>query len=105
MTTLAARKRMRRASSNVGGAAQDRVGLIGAALVALIAAVAALRLAPELRAWLAAPSGTDAAQLAGIFLFDLDAPRVVAALVAGGCLAVAGTLFQALTRNPLASPD
>ncbi|SAL54098.1 iron-hydroxamate transporter permease subunit [Caballeronia terrestris] len=105
MTTLAARKRMRRASSAVGGAAQDRVGVIGAALVALIVAVAAMRLAPELRAWLAAPSGTDAAQLAGIFLFDLDAPRVVAALVAGGCLAVAGTLFQALTRNPLASPD
>ena len=32
-------------------------------------------------------------------------PRILAALVAGGCLAVAGTLFQSLTRNPLASPD
>jgi iron complex transport system permease protein len=30
---------------------------------------------------------------------------VLAALVAGACLGVSGALFQALTRNPLASPD
>ncbi|WP_062608689.1 Fe(3+)-hydroxamate ABC transporter permease FhuB [Caballeronia calidae] len=86
-------------------AAPDRVGVIAAALIALILALAALRLGPEWRAWLDAPSGSDAAQLAHVFLFDLSAPRVAAALVAGGCLAVAGALFQALTRNPLAAPD
>lgn len=32
-------------------------------------------------------------------------PRVVAAAVVGGALAAAGVVFQALLRNPLASPD
>ncbi|SAL39832.1 Fe(3+)-hydroxamate ABC transporter permease FhuB [Caballeronia telluris] len=103
MTTLATRRRLRREMPVA--AAPNRVGTLGAALVLLIAALAALRLAPDIHAWLAAPAGTDARQLAGIFLFDLNAPRIVAALVAGGCLAVAGALFQAMTRNPLASPD
>src|SRR5579862_4099142 len=32
-------------------------------------------------------------------------PRVVAAAIVGGSLAAAGVVFQALLRNPLASPD
>ncbi|WP_250523317.1 MULTISPECIES: Fe(3+)-hydroxamate ABC transporter permease FhuB [unclassified Caballeronia] len=100
MTTLATAN-----ASRDRVAAPNRAGAIACALIALILALAALRLYPELRAWLDAPSGTDAARLAHVFLFDLGAPRVAAALVAGGCLAVAGTLFQALTRNPLAAPD
>lgn len=108
MTTLAARKRLRRRGSAIEGwraPVKNRAGMISGALVELIAVVAALRLAPGFRAWLAAPADSDAAQLAGILLFDLSAPRILAALIAGGCLAVAGTLFQSLTRNPLASPD
>jgi ABC-type Fe3+-siderophore transport system permease subunit len=108
MTTLAARKRLRRhepAFDVWRAPVKSRAGMIGGALVALIVVVAALRLAPGFRAWLAAPAGSDAAQLASILLFDLSAPRILAALIAGGCLAVAGTLFQSLTRNPLASPD
>lgn len=108
MTTLAARKRLRRHESSIDGwraPLKNRAGMIGGALVALIVVVAALRLAPGFRTWLAAPAGSDAAQLAGILLFDLSAPRILAALIAGGCLAVAGTLFQSMTRNPLASPD
>ncbi|MBR9848149.1 MAG: iron ABC transporter permease [Rhodobacteraceae bacterium] len=31
-------------------------------------------------------------------------PRVIAALITGGALGVAGSLTQALTRNPLADP-
>jgi ABC-type Fe3+-siderophore transport system permease subunit len=85
---------------------KSRAGLIGAALLLLIAAAAAARLAPGVQLWLAASAqGGDAATLSRILLFDLSAPRVAAALVAGGCLGVAGALFQALTRNPLASPD
>ncbi|AOK52145.1 hypothetical protein WT15_11075 [Burkholderia stagnalis] len=42
---------------------------------------------------------------ARVFLFDLNLPRIAAALVAGGCLGIAGALFQSATRNPLASPD
>src|SRR5213076_2101646 len=32
-------------------------------------------------------------------------PRVLAAVLVGGSFAVAGVVFQALLRNPLASPD
>ena len=32
-------------------------------------------------------------------------PRVIAAALVGGCLALSGVVFQALLRNPLASPD
>lgn len=38
------------------------------------------------------------------FALDERAPRVVAALLAGGALALAGSLVQATTRNPLAEP-
>ncbi|WP_323118188.1 Fe(3+)-hydroxamate ABC transporter permease FhuB [Burkholderia alba] len=108
MTTLATRKRLQgraAAPERWRAPVRGRVGAIAAALLGLIVATAAWRLAPDLRAWLAAAPGTEAAQLAHLMLFDLNAPRVLAALVAGGCLAVAGALFQALTRNPLASPD
>lgn len=37
-------------------------------------------------------------------VLSLRLPRIVAALLAGGALAVAGAGFQALTRNPLAEP-
>lgn len=35
----------------------------------------------------------------------LRAPRMLVALGAGACLGLAGTVFQTLMRNPLASPD
>ncbi|WP_069883641.1 iron ABC transporter permease [Streptomyces luteocolor] len=38
------------------------------------------------------------------FVLDTRLPRVVAALLAGAALALAGTLIQAVTRNPLAEP-
>ena len=82
----------------------NRVAAIGSALAALIVVTALLRLAPDVRLWLAA-TDAEAATLAHILLFDLSLPRVLAALVAGGCLGVSGALLQTLTRNPLASPD
>lgn len=39
------------------------------------------------------------------FVLDTRVPRVVAALLAGAALALAGTLIQAVTRNPLAEPS
>ena len=36
---------------------------------------------------------------------ELRLPRVVTALLVGAALALAGALFQSLTRNPLGSPD
>jgi iron complex transport system permease protein len=41
---------------------------------------------------------------AGMMLHYLRLPRTLAAILTGACLATAGTLFQAATRNPLASP-
>ena len=38
------------------------------------------------------------------FVLDTRVPRVLAALLAGAALALAGTLVQAVTRNPLAEP-
>jgi iron complex transport system permease protein len=36
---------------------------------------------------------------------ELRLPRVLAALVSGAALGVSGAIFQAITRNPLGSPD
>lgn len=38
-------------------------------------------------------------------IWNIRGPRVVAALLCGAALAVAGTAFQGLFRNPLVSPD
>lgn len=38
-------------------------------------------------------------------IFDIRGPRVLAAVLVGAALAVAGTAFQGLFRNPLVSPD
>jgi iron complex transport system permease protein len=46
-----------------------------------------------------------AAAVDQIVVWSLRLPRVIAALLAGGTLAVAGVGFQALTRNPLAEPS
>ena len=43
--------------------------------------------------------------VAGVVVLSLRLPRILAALLAGGALAVAGVGFQALTRNPLAEPS
>lgn len=40
-----------------------------------------------------------------VVTFGLRLPRILAAAVAGGALAVAGVAFQGLTRNPLAEPS
>ncbi|WP_256107605.1 iron ABC transporter permease [Streptomyces sp. ODS05-4] len=49
--------------------------------------------------WLAGQAGQSVT-----FVLDTRVPRVAAALCAGGALALAGTLVQGVTRNPLAEP-
>ncbi|MBQ1033939.1 iron chelate uptake ABC transporter family permease subunit [Micromonospora parva] len=46
--------------------------------------------------------GTVAEQF---IVYDLRLPRLVTALLVGAALALAGTVFQSLVRNPLGSPD
>ncbi|NOX38161.1 MAG: iron ABC transporter permease [Calditrichaeota bacterium] len=40
----------------------------------------------------------------GVIFFQVRLPRVMLGLLAGGCLSLAGVVFQALLRNPLATP-
>jgi iron complex transport system permease protein len=47
----------------------------------------------------------DAESVTRVVVLDLRLPRILAAALAGGALAVAGVGFQALTRNPLAEPS
>lgn len=49
--------------------------------------------------------GADARSTESVVIFGLRLPRIAAAVLAGGALAVAGVGFQALTRNPLAEPS
>ncbi len=52
-------------------------------------------------------SGTraDVAPAVESVILQVRGPRVLAAVLVGGALAVAGTAFQGLFRNPLVSPD
>src|SRR5690606_10341222 len=44
-------------------------------------------------------------RLTGFFVLGRRLPRALVAIAVGASLAVAGAIFQSLTRNPLASPD
>ncbi|MEW5932617.1 MAG: iron ABC transporter permease [Bacillota bacterium] len=48
--------------------------------------------------------GAAAGSLEQTIIWQLRLPRVLLAGLTGGCLGIAGTLFQALFRNPLADP-
>lgn len=49
--------------------------------------------------------GNPPDRLTGFFVLGRRLPRAMVAIVVGASLAVAGAVFQMLTRNPLASPD
>lgn len=49
--------------------------------------------------------GAPAGSVDSVVILGLRLPRIAAAILAGGALAVAGVGFQALTRNPLAEPS
>lgn len=53
---------------------------------------------------LAALAGTPAVESDRIILFDIRLPRVLLAAAVGAGLSLAGAVFQALLRNPLAEP-
>lgn len=84
-----------------------RFAVITAVLVLLVVAAPVvglmlgdrLVLLGDLANWLAGRSGT-----ALTFVVDQRLPRVLAALVAGAALAVAGCGIQSVSRNPLAEP-
>lgn len=74
-------------------------------VVALVLAAMCLgdRTIPPGRVLSAFTPGAD--RLDAMVVVEWRAPRALAAVVFGACLGVSGALFQALTRNPLGSPD
>jgi iron complex transport system permease protein len=56
------------------------------------------------RRLLALPIAETWSPAAETIIFELRLPRVLTAMLVGGGLAVAGTVFQALLRNPMADP-
>lgn len=76
-------------------------GLAGAATLAVFLGSAQLSPLTVLHV-LGGGAGTDSTE--SVVILGLRLPRIAAAVLAGGALAVAGVGFQALTRNPLAEP-
>lgn len=74
------------------------VVLVGVTLAAVLLGDSKLLLG-DVANWLQSNAGRTLS-----FVLDTRVPRVLAALLAGGALALSGTLVQAVTRNPLAEP-
>ncbi len=74
--------------------------LLVAALVAGLLLGDRLLLTGDVVNWLAGTSGRQVS-----FVLDQRVPRVLAALLAGAALGLAGTSVQAVARNPLAEPS
>ncbi|HNV22360.1 MAG TPA: iron ABC transporter permease [Candidatus Hydrogenedentes bacterium] len=81
-------------------------GLTAVSLAAVLASIGvgseSISFAAAWRDWCAGRPLADAPELA--ILLQHRLPRTLAALFAGGGLALAGCVFQALLRNPLATP-
>ncbi|MCL2883647.1 MAG: iron ABC transporter permease, partial [Coriobacteriia bacterium] len=74
----------------------------------LVATVAACLVGPSsvsLPDFFALVTGDDISAVARNILVNVRLPRVLAALLAGGALAVSGALIQGVLDNPLASPN
>ncbi|MFG3689930.1 FecCD family ABC transporter permease [Micromonospora sp. NPDC047740] len=105
MTTVAVRPERADTPARRGVSRRLAVTLVAALLLA-IALLASLALGsrplPVDQVWaaLTAPDGGEASTI----VRELRLPRTALGLVVGLALAVAGVLFQAVTRNPLAEP-
>jgi iron complex transport system permease protein len=104
-----------RLRDTAGVEAPDRLRIPGrTAFLATVAALAAVTVAVALAGVLLGDSKLLLGDVANwaqgragrtvSFVLDTRVPRVLAALCAGAALALAGTLVQAVTRNPLAEP-
>lgn len=79
---------------------------LGVAVLALAVAGLFVGSAPvSARAVWSVLTGRGGAPVDVLVVLSLRLPRIAAALLAGGALAVAGVGFQGLTRNPLAEPS
>ncbi|GAA1438691.1 iron chelate uptake ABC transporter family permease subunit [Leifsonia poae] len=83
-----------------------RVAVVLSAIILVVAAVSlSLGAAAVAPADILAALVGRADRLTQFVILDLRLPRLIAAVLVGGCLGLSGALFQSLLRNPLASPD
>jgi iron complex transport system permease protein len=78
--------------------------LVLSAAVAIAIAAAASIGAGDASILRALPGGEKLGEVERTILFEVRLPRVLLAALLGGALSVAGVVFQALLRNPLADP-
>lgn len=101
----------------VGGPSLTRAGVVlGGGLLLLLAVLVAAVAIGSVGVGLAETAAILGRRLLGLplaeswapsaetIIFELRLPRVMTAMLVGGGLALAGTVFQALLRNPLADP-
>jgi len=87
-----------------GGAALVVVALLAAVAIGSVGVGIGDTAAILGRRLLALPLPETWPSTAETIIFDLRMPRVLTAMLVGGGLAMAGTVFQALLRNPMADP-
>ena len=84
------------------------LGLLGLAVIAAFALgrypVAPSDIVSSIWSWLAGQPSPLPPQVETV-IWNIRGPRVLAAILCGAALAVAGAAFQGLFRNPLVSPD
>ena len=81
-------------------------GLVVVVLAALVFGAYPLAISEALAALLAGPGGAgEAGSEAGTVVWNLRLPRIMAGLLVGMALSVAGAAYQGMFRNPLVSPD
>jgi iron complex transport system permease protein len=99
--------RMRNARSAVPGFAIAVAVLIAGLLLALTVGRYPVGLGDLLSVLYAKATGhrADVVPAVESVILQVRSPRVIAAMLVGAALAVAGTAFQGLFRNPLVSPD
>lgn len=95
---------MRRSRSPLTAARLVAWCLSLAALLGLCLALAAAMGAGQVSLAGLLPGGTKLSDVDRTILFEVRVPRVLLAALLGGALTVAGVVFQALLRNPLADP-
>ncbi len=78
-----------------------RLALLGAAAVAVVAVMPMVGMQPLPLSVLFDPRGADPA---AVIFWQIRVPRVLAAFVGGAGLGLGGAVFQAVFRNPLATP-
>lgn len=81
------------------------VALLGALLLALLVGKFPLSLTELWQVFWARLSGEPLLGSADTVIWQLRLPRIIAAILVGASLAVAGAAYQGMFRNPLVSPD